>query len=64
MTWHTYLKQPNPKKLTQLKKKKNPPELKLTHPTQIKLTLKLNSNSLPVTNHPTISPLSPLCKIS
>jgi hypothetical protein len=47
------------KKLTQSKKKKKkPPKLKLTHPTQIKNTLKLNYNSLPLYNKPLYSIIS------
>jgi hypothetical protein len=40
--------------------KKKTPKLKLTHLTQIKLTLKLNSNSLHLFNKPPYSAISPL----
>ena len=54
MTWHTHLKTIQPKKINpiQINKKKKPTQIKINppHPTQIKLTLKLNSNSLPLCN--------------
>ena len=66
MTWHTHLKTTQPKKLTQseIKKKEKPTKLKLTYPTQIKLTLKLNSNSLLLCNKPPYSAIFPLAYFS
>jgi hypothetical protein len=44
------------------KKKKNPPKLKLTHSTQIKLTLKLDSNVIFLLSLLSLLPLFPLSK--
>jgi hypothetical protein len=67
MTWYTHLKiTQQKKKINPIQIKKNPPKLKLTHPTQIKLTLKLDSNSLPLYNKSTCSVISllSLCFLS
>ena len=55
MTWYTHLKITQPKY-----KKKNPPKLKLTHSTQIKLTLKLDSNVISLLSLLPLLPLFPL----